>query len=182
MFILTIFQNRKRPADFSPQVPPIPGPKAANGAEMDAGVPDYALDQSTAPQFAGQNSFHGPMSLPLDSFHLQEDPILTSAGPFQQSFAFSPAASPMVSSGPFSNGYIQSSIPSSLTSTDFYSPPHSGYPSAVSTPQPGHETDGAFYFDQNGHTRSMPLYPAHRATHLMAPSAPQFGYGPGHEQ
>ncbi|EXJ62846.1 hypothetical protein A1O7_03287 [Cladophialophora yegresii CBS 114405] len=174
--------NRKRPADFSPQVPPLPGPNASNGSEMDTGVPDYALDQTTAPQFSGPNSFQNPVSLQLDSFHLQEDPILTSAGPFQQNFAFSPAASPMVSSGPFTNGYLQSSIPSSLNSADFYSPPQSGYPSAVSTPQPGHEGDGTFYFDQSGHTRTMPFYPAHRGTHLMAPSAPQFGYGSSNEQ
>ncbi|ETI23298.1 hypothetical protein G647_05098 [Cladophialophora carrionii CBS 160.54] len=174
--------NRKRPADFSPQVPPLPGPNAGNGTEMDTGVPDYALDQTTAPQFSGQTSFQNPMSLQLDSFNLQEDPILTSAGPFQQNFAFSPAASPMVSSGPFTNGYLQSSIPSSLNSADFYSPPQSGYPSAVSTPQPGHDGDGSFYFDQSGHTRTMPFYPAHRATHLMAPSAPQFGYGSSNEQ
>ena len=122
------------------------------------------------------------MALQLDSFHLQDDPILTSAPPFQHNFAFSPAASPMVSSGPFTNGYIQSSIPSSLNSTDFYSPPQSGYPSAVSTPQPGHEPEGAFYFDQNGHTRTMPLYPAHRGTHLMAPSGPQYAYGHSNDQ
>lgn len=176
------FQNRKRPADFSPQVPPLPGPNATNGVEMDNGVPDYALDQSSAPQYPGQSNFHGPMSLPLDPFHLQEDPILTSAGPFQHNFAFSPAPSPMVSSGPFSNGFIQSSIPSSLNSADFYSPPQSGYPSAVSTPQPGHEAEGAFYFDQSGQTRTMPYYPAHRSTHLMAPSGPQYAYTPNGEQ
>ena len=129
-----------------------------------------------------QTSYHGPMSLPLDSFHLNDDPILTSAGPFQQTFAFSPAPSPMVSSGPFSNVYNQPSIPSSLNSTDFCSPPQSGYPSAVSTPQPGHEADSAFYFDQSARARTMPFYPTHRGNHLMAPSAPQFGYGPNNEQ
>ncbi|KIW97036.1 uncharacterized protein Z519_02428 [Cladophialophora bantiana CBS 173.52] len=175
--------NRKRPAEFSPQVPPLPAPHATNGAEMDAGVPDYALDQSTASQFPGQPSFPGPMSLHLDSFHLGDDPILTSAGPFQQNFAFSPAASPMVTNGPFSNVYTQSSMASSLNSADFYSPPQSGYPSAVSTPQPGHEVDGqGFYFDQSGHTRTMPFYPSHRGTHLMTPAAPQFAYGPNNDQ
>ena len=176
------FQNRKRPADFSPQVPPLPGPNAANGTEMDAGVPDYTLDQSTAPHFPGQSAFNGPMSLQLDTYHLQEDPILTSTGPFQHNFAFPPAASPMVSSGPFSNGFIQSSIPSSLNSAEFYSPSQSGYPSAVSTPQPGHEAEGAFYFDQSGQARTMPYYPTHQRTHLMAPSAPRFAYPPNSEQ
>ncbi|OQU99663.1 hypothetical protein CLAIMM_05267 [Cladophialophora immunda] len=175
--------NRKRPAEFSPQVPPLPAPHATNGAEMDAGVPDYALDQTTAAQFSGQPNFQGSMSLHLDSFHLSDDPILTSAGPFQQNFAFSPAASPMVTNGPFSNVYTQSSMGSSLNSADFYSPPQSGYPSAVSTPQPGHEVDGqGFYFDQSGHTRTMPFYPSHRGNHLMTPAAPQFAYGPNNEQ
>ena len=141
---------------------------------MDAAVPDYALDQA---HFPGQANFHAPVALQLDSYHLQEDPIMTSAPSFQQNFAFSPAPSPMVSHGPFSNTYIQSSIPSSLNSADFYSPPQSGYPSTVSTPQPSHEPDGAYYFDQTSHARSIPLYQPHRGTHLMAPSAPQFGYG-----
>ena len=149
---------------------------------MDTRVPEYALDHPTVSHYSTQNTFNGPMSLPLDSFHLNEDPILSSAGPFQHTFAFSPAPSPMVSSGPFTNVYTQSSIPSSLNSTDFYSPPQSGYPSAVSTPQPVHEVDGGFYFDQNGRTRTVPFYPAHRGNHMMAPSAPQFGYGPNNEQ
>ncbi|OAP57045.1 hypothetical protein AYL99_09158 [Fonsecaea erecta] len=175
--------NRKRPAEFSPQVPPLPAPHATNGAEMDPGVPDYALDQTTAAQFSGQPSFQGSMSLHLDSFHLSDDPILTSAGPFQQNFAFSPAASPMVTNGPFSNVYTQASMGSSLNSADFYSPPQSGYPSAVSTPQPGHEADGqGFYFDQSGHTRTMPFYPPHRGNHLMTPAAPQYAYGSNNEQ
>ncbi|KAH0846577.1 hypothetical protein AYO21_11867 [Fonsecaea monophora] len=175
--------NRKRPAEFSPQVPPLPAPHATNGTEMDTGVPDYALDQSSAAQFPGQPSFPGSMSLHLDSFHLSDDPILTSAGPFQQNFAFSPAASPMVTNGPFSNVYTQSSMASSLNSADFYSPPQSGYASAVSTPQPGHEVDGqGFYFDHSGHTRTMPFYPSHRGNHLMTPSAPQFAYGSNNEQ
>jgi GATA-binding protein, other eukaryote len=162
-------------------VPPLPAPNTANGADLDSVVPDYTLDQTTSSQFPGQAPFHGPVALQLDSFHMPDDPILTSAGPYQQNFAFSPAASPMVSGGPFSNGFIQSSMPSSLTSTDFYSPPQSGYPSAVSTPQPGHEHDGAFYFDQSGHTRTMPFYPA-RNSHLMAPSGPQYGYAPNNDQ
>lgn len=175
-------QNRKPPADFSPPVPALPALNPTNSTEVDTSAPHYALDQPSAPQFPGQTNFHGPMSLLVDSFYLPEDPSLTFTGPLQQNFPFSPAISPMVSSGPFPNGYIQSSIPSSLNSTDFYSPPQSGYPSAVSTPQPGHEADGAFYFDHSGGSRPMAFYPAHRGTHLMAPSAAQYGYGPNNEQ
>lgn len=119
----------------------------------------------------------------LDSFHLTEDPILTSAGPFQPNFAFSPAASPMVTNGPFSNVYNQTTLASSLNSTDFYSPPQSGYASAVSTPQPGADNDPQqYYFDQHGHPRSMPFYPPHRGNNLMTSISSQFAYGPNNEQ
>merc|ERR1712000_106615 len=171
---------RKRPAEFSPQVPPLGAPNPSNNTEVDSGVPDYALDQPT-PQFTGAASFQGQMSMHLDSFHLSDDPILTSAGPFQHNFAFSPAASPMVTNGPFSNVYNQTSMASSLNSADFYSPPQSGYPSAVSTPQPGHENDQHFYFDQSSH-RSLPYYAAQRANHMMTPMSAQFAYGPNNEQ
>lgn len=150
---------------------------------MDTGLPDYALDQSTASQFSSQPNFQGQMSLHLDSFPLNDDPLLTSAGPFQQNFAFSPAASPMVTNGPFSNVYTQSSMASSLNSTDFYSPPQSRYPSAVSTPQPGQENDGQqYYFDSTGHARAMSFYPPHRGNHLVTSMASQFAYGPNNEQ
>ncbi|KIX10402.1 uncharacterized protein Z518_01484 [Rhinocladiella mackenziei CBS 650.93] len=175
--------NRKRPADFSPQVPPLTVPSGGGGSEIDNGLPDYTLDQSSASHFSGQPNFQGQMSLHLDSFHLNDDPILTSAGPFQQNFTFSPAASPMVSNGPFSNIYTQPSMASSLNSADIYSPPQSGYPSAVSTPQPGHENDvQQYYFDQTGHPRAMPFYQAQRGNHLTAPMASQYAYGANHEQ
>lgn len=158
-------------------------PNGATGSEIDPGLPDYALDQASASQFPGQSSFQGQMSLHLDSFHLSEDPVLNSAGPFQQNFAFSPAASPMVTNGPFSNVYTQPSMASSLNSTDFYSPPQSGYASAVSTPQPGHESESqGYYFDQNGQARSMPFYPPHRGNQIMTPMASHFSYGSNNEQ
>jgi GATA-binding protein len=160
-------------------VPPIIVPNGATGAEVDTGLPDYALDQPTPSTFTNQHNFQGQMSLHLDSFHLHDDPILTSAGPYQQNFSFSPAASPMVTNGPFSNIYTQSSIPSSLNSADFYSPPQSGFHSTVSTPQPGHDGDTPqFYFDHNtGHARPMPFYPAHRTQQVMTPVASQFAFG-----
>lgn len=116
----------------------------------------------------------------LDSFHLADDPILTSAGPFQHNFAFSPAASPMVTNGPFSNVYTQSSMASSLNSADFYSPPQSGYPSAVSTPQPGHDSEQQFYFD-GSHPRSMPFYPSQRGNHMMNTMSGSYAYGNSNE-
>lgn len=146
-------------------------------------MPDYTLDQPTPSAFPQNSNFQGQMSLHLDSFHLHDDPILSSAGPYQQNFTFSPAASPMVTNGPFSNVYTQSSMASSLNSTDLYSPPQSGFASTVSTPQPGHENEPQqYYFDQQtGHPRSMPFYPAHRGNQLINPMASQFAFGPNNE-
>lgn len=82
---------------------------------------------------------------PLDTFRLDTDPIITSAGPFQQNFPFSPASSPMVAHDPFSALYNGSSMPSNSLGADYYSPPGSAYPSAVSTPHPMADNEG-FYF------------------------------------
>lgn len=76
--------------------------------------------------------------------------------------------------------YNPNSIPSSLTSaTDYYSPPASGYPSAVSTPQPIPEGEQVF-FDQRGggmdvrHSHSMsnsfnPRQPSSLSTSMQTP-------------
>lgn len=73
--------------------------------------------------------------MPIDQFGLDfmpNDNMMNNAQ-FQQNFGFSPSTSPMVSNGPLSS-FNNSMAPSSLNTTDFYSPPASGYPSAVSTP------------------------------------------------
>ena len=92
----------------------------------------------------------------------------------------------MVTNGPFSSLYHQSSVPSSLNSAGgFYSPPHSGYPSVASTPQPGPEHDGQFYFEQNAmdyrNPRSMQAFNPLRSNHVM-PLSSQFAYGGHGEQ
>ena len=173
-------QNRKRPADFSPHVPPLTVPNNPNAPDMVNGVPDYSLDHSTTHTFPVPSNLHTQIPLSLDSFAMNDDPILTSAGPYTSGFSFSPAASPMVTTGPFSAVYTQSSIPSSLNSGDYYSPPQSGYPSAVSTPQPGHEHESQHYFfEQNGmefqHPRTIPFF-GQRPNHLISPLASQYSY------
>lgn len=149
---------------------------------MDHGVPDYTLDSQTSPQYSGPANFQGQMALHLDSVHLSDDPIFTSAGSFQQHLAFSPAESPMVAHGPFSNMYPQTSMASSMNSADLYSPPQSGYPSAVSTPHPGQDDPNQYYFDQSSQPRAVSFYPSQRSSHLMNPMASQFSYGPNNEQ
>lgn len=188
---LNFLQNRKRPAEFSPHVPAVTMPGSTTNAEADTGMPDYSLDQMAPPQqYPTHANTHPQIPFHLDTFNINDhDPILTSAGPYQQNFTFSPGESPMVSNGAFSNHmYQQASMPSSLNSTDYYSPPHSGYPSAVSTPQPGLENDGQrYYFDQQNaidlqHQRSLPHFGQQRPMHLTAPSQNHYSYAPSTEQ
>lgn len=151
-------------------------PVDSTEAGSDAGVPDYILDQnSNRSQYPLHSSSHPQVPFSIDTFNINDDPILSSAGPFQQHFTFSPTGSPVVSNGPFSNVYNPTSMASSLNSTDLYSPPASGFPSTVSTPQPrqGNEQQ-QYYFD--------PLnYGHHRSTHLTPAMNAQFSYGSGVE-
>jgi GATA-binding protein len=168
-------QARKRPADFSPQVP------ATNTITIpsdDSDLNEYSLDQPHHPDMGHHNHPQIPF---LDTFNMDHDPIITSAGPFQQSFNFSPSNSPLVQHGPFSAMYNNSSMPSSsLNSNDYYSPPGSAYPSAVSTPQPIPEGE-QMYFQHHG----MDIRPQRPHTFSHGPSSlsnsmqPQYIYNAG---
>ncbi|PCG93094.1 Protein of unknown function DUF1752 [Penicillium occitanis (nom. inval.)] len=176
---------RKRPAEFSPQVVPTSNLMVQqNDQELDtAMMPDYSLDQphSAFPHHNNHTSPNVPFN--LDTFQINDDPILTSAGPFQQNFTFSPTESPLVTSGPFSHVYAQTPMGSSLNSTDFYSPPPSGYQSTASTPQPVYDGEHSMYFDQNSMDarvqRRVPAYaaPSHRTSNLTASLQPRYMYG-----
>ncbi|KAF1812700.1 hypothetical protein P152DRAFT_396970 [Eremomyces bilateralis CBS 781.70] len=141
---------RKRPAESSPQVFPVHNVMIPDEANSEAAMGDYSLDQQQ-PHGLAINSLERQISqVPFDihtSFGLDHDPIMNSAGPIQQHFAFSPVGSP-ATNAPF-NVYNQTAMGSSLNSADYYSPPGSTYPSAASTPQP--LADGEhMYFDRNG--------------------------------
>ncbi|KAL9106650.1 MAG: hypothetical protein Q9227_008370 [Pyrenula ochraceoflavens] len=174
-------RTRKRPAEFSPHVPPTTNASMPQDQDVDSAMPDYTLDHSlSVPQFPAHAHTQAQVPFRLDTLNLSEDPILTSAGPFQQHFTFSPASSPVVNHGPFSNVYNNVSMASSLGSADYYSPPHSDYPSAVSTPQPGHENESGFYFDNHQvdfrNQRPVPNYASNRPSHLSASMQP-FTFG-----
>ena len=144
-------------------------------------MPDYSLDLSMPQsQYPTQATAHAQIPYHIDTYSLNDDPILNSAGPMQQNFTFSPTQSPMVSSGPFSNVFSTTPMGSSLTSGDYYSPPASGYPSAVSTPQPSHDKD-QFYFDHNSmdfrSQRTVPTYASHRPSNLANSLQAQYQYG-----
>ncbi|KAK0723924.1 hypothetical protein B0T21DRAFT_386069 [Apiosordaria backusii] len=157
-------RNRKRPANFSPHVSAMNSGSAANGLDADGDLNEYSLDnnnnnsQQTA---VSQPSNQPGVPFPLDTFQLENDSIITSAGPFQPNFSFSPSTSPMVAHDHFSVYNGNSMQPSSLAGADFYSPPGSAYQSAVSTPHPLGEGGEGFYFGSLDmrHQRQQPFRP-----------------------
>jgi GATA-binding protein, other eukaryote len=147
-----------------------------NDPDHDADLNEYSLDQTHPPEMMHPN--HPGMPFQLDTFNMEQDPIITSAGPYQQNFSFSPSHSPLVQHGPFSAMYNNASMPSSsLNSNDYYSPPGSAYPSAVSTPQPIPENQ-EMYFQQRGidmrHQRPHTF--SHGPSSLSNSMAPQYMY------
>lgn len=156
---------RKRPADASPQVPPVASLIIPHDPE-DAGMGDYTFDTPHS-GFAISNHNSPGVPLHLDTFSLNDEALLGSTVPFGQNFPFSPTHSPIVTSGAFQNIYHRNTMPSSLNSTDLYSPPASGYHSGVSTPHPAFETDHSMLFD-----------PAHNAARSQRQAPPYNSYRP----
>ncbi|KAK4690631.1 hypothetical protein P7C71_g6203, partial [Lecanoromycetidae sp. Uapishka_2] len=167
-----------RPAEFSPQVNASGSIMIPNDADGDAGLGDYTLDQVHPSYPIHANSYpHVPFN--LDTYNLNEDPILHSAGPFQQNFTFSPAASPIHNTGPYS--YKNTPMGSSLNSTDYYSPPGSAHPSSSTTPQPMYDNDHLYFSRQNvdpRHQRPMQSYSSNRPSNLSNSMQQQFVYHP----
>lgn len=96
--------------------------------DSDADIHGYSLD--------GHSHMNMSQQVPIDQFGLDFMPnnnMMNTSAQFQQNFGFSPSTSPMVSNGPLSS-FNNSMAPSSLNTTEFYSPPGSAFPSAVSTP------------------------------------------------
>lgn len=116
-----------------------------NDPDPDSEIGDYRLDHDGGHHFSLQHSH--PHTFPIDT-SVESSEYLTSAGPYQSNFTFSPVHSPLLTSGPFSASiYNNTPIGSSVTSNDFYSPPASTNHSVVSTPHPLTE-NGSTFFDQ----------------------------------
>ena len=132
-------------------MPPVNSIMMPSNPDDEAALHHYSLDQpSLQSTMFSTPQPHVPFSIDTSSFHLPEDPIISSAGPFQQQFGFSPVGSPLMSqSASYNNLFNGTSMASSLNSTDYYSPPSSAFHSTVSTPQPLPD-DGQLYFDRNG--------------------------------
>ncbi|MCJ1308728.1 hypothetical protein MMC25_002382 [Agyrium rufum] len=173
-------KTRKRPAESSPQVPPVNHPGSGHDEDLDAAFSQYSLDQIHPPQSYPSHPHAHPNShvpFPLDTYvGMNDDPILHSAGPFQQNFSFSPAGSPIVNHGPFSM-YHQTPMGSSLNSADYYSPPISAFPSTASTPQPGPDNEHVYFNHHTGemqHPRPMQSYTSNRRSNLSNSIQPPF--------
>lgn len=159
-----------------------------NDPDGDTALADYTLDHSGHhPTYPVHHANTYPtVPYNIETFHINEDPILNSAGPFQQSFTFSPTGSPIVPHGSFS-GYKTTPLGSSLNSSDYYSPPGSAFPSSASTPQPLHDHEHTF-FDRHQvdvrHQRSVPNYTTNRPSNLSTLTTsmqPQYIYNPNNE-
>ena len=151
-----------------------------NDPDGDTALGDYTLDHpSHHPSFSHHANTHPQVPYNLETFGLSDDPILHSAGPFQQNFTFSPAGSPLVTNGPFSI-YNHAPMGSSLNSTDYYSPPGSTYRSTATTPQPHHDNERMFL--DHGmdvrHQRPMQPYSANRASNHPNSMHPRYIYNP----
>jgi GATA-binding protein len=177
-------QTRKRPADSSPQVPPVMGLMIPHDPDPDTWMSDYSLDQPHL-DYSLNNHVSPGAPLNFDSFGLDESTIGSTAA-LQQNFAFSPAESPLVASGPFSHLYIpQTSMGSSLNSGDLYSPSTSGYQSTASTPQPGFDEHNTLSLEQNsieaGTQRPISNYASGRPSNLSASLQPRYTRPNGNE-
>ena len=145
---------------------------------------DYTLDQSAHnPTYNLHPNTYPHVPYNIETFHINDDPILHSAGPFQQNFTFSPTGSPIVAHGSFS-AYKNTPLGSSLNSSDYCSPPGSAFPSSVSTPQPLLENEHLF-FDRHHvdarHQRPIPNYSTNRPSNLSTSVQPQYIYNPNNE-
>ncbi|KAI4712188.1 hypothetical protein J4E89_002453 [Alternaria sp. Ai002NY15] len=172
----------KRRAEASPLVPPVNSIMIPTDAQAEHDLHQYSLDHSMQPPTFPASQAQAPFS--IDTFSMHDDPVIHSAGPYQQNFSgFSPVGSPLMSHNAFnSNMFNQQSMASSLNSTDYYSPPSSAFPSTVSTPQPIPE-DNQMYFDRSGmdirNSHGGASYGPHRPSNLSTSMQPQFIFNPG---
>ena len=146
-------------------------------AEMAFGT--YSLDQGAhQAAFLPPSTSRPQVPFNIDTYGVSDDPILHSAGPFQQNFNFSPANSPLVNHGPFSM-YNNTPMGSSLNSNDYYSPPGSTFPSAVSTPQPLQSKEDApreYNPPEARSSRPVQNYPVQRPSALSNALHPPYMY------
>jgi len=96
-------------------------------------------------------NMHIPFNLDTFAIDNNSDPVLNSAGIFQQPFSFTPAESPLFPPNAFSTSYANVPMPGPQHTLPIHSPhgSNSAFPSTVTTPQPIPD-DNSFFF---GHTQ-----------------------------
>ncbi|KAI9709954.1 MAG: hypothetical protein M1820_003032 [Bogoriella megaspora] len=171
----------KRRAENSPHVSAVNNIMLPHELDHEAGLNNYTLDHTSHPPMSASSTHHPPLPFSLETFNLDNDPILHSAGPFQQHFSFSPVPSPVATSGNYPPAFHHGQMGSSLTSTDYYSPPGSAFPSNVSTPQPVPEGEQMF-FDPGSldrrHQRQVQGFGNRQPQSLSNAMQPQYMYNP----
>lgn len=174
-------QPPKRRAEASPQVPPVNNASmTSSDPGVEAALHNYSLDSSSSTQ-----TLHAPPgSVPfnIDTFNLDHDPIMHSAGPFHNQFTFSPVGSPMINSGPFSHMYDVHGMNVPQSAGSFHSPSASAFHSTVSTPQPFNETEQGFFGPQ-AMTQSTLQQQSQHPSHASLQRRPQqqFVFNPNGE-
>lgn len=146
----------KRRAEHSPQVAPVPNASLSTDPNSITHLPSYSLDHSNSMPSFRFNTSHDHYNLNLQTYDLDNDhlndPILNSAGPFQNQFSFSPNDSPlMTNGGNFPTIYSNVSLGTTLGSVEYHSPPPtaSAFASAASTPQPFPDAEQYFVPQSN---------------------------------
>ena len=143
----------------------------------EAALPAYSLDGSSSTQTLHPHMPQAHLPFNIDTFNLENDPIINSAGPIQSNFNFSPVGSPMMGSG-FSNMYgMPASMPHSQAPSNFHSPVGSNFHSTVSTPQPMAEEQQMYFGAQHQNQfGSMPNFSHHQHQNIPHGSMPQQQY------
>ncbi|KAK5175336.1 Sodium- and chloride-dependent GABA transporter 1 [Saxophila tyrrhenica] len=177
--------NRKRPAEASPQVAAVGNnhPTIQNPTD-DFALQNYSLDASSRSAPFAPHPQHASMPFNLDTFNLDNDPIMNSAGPMQQNFSFSPVGSPIFNSNSYQQLYNpQTTMAPPQSASSYQSPQNSGFPSTVSTPQPMQDEHNMFFNSQQPTTfGSLPNFPRHQQQSLPNQGQQQFVFNPNGEQ
>ncbi|KAK4550754.1 hypothetical protein LTR36_000333 [Oleoguttula mirabilis] len=177
-------QPAKRRAEASPQVAPVnTNAMASHEPAEEAALHSYTLDPTPTLHPQAQ---HPHLPFNINTFDLDNDPIINSAGPMHQQFTFSPVGSPMFNNGPFnSQMYPPHTMALPQSASSFHTPPGSAYQSTVSTPQPMPEGADMYFGGphhlQHGHG-SMPNF-QQRQPHpsQMQQQQQQFVFNPNGE-
>nr|POE59100.1 nitrogen regulatory protein area [Quercus suber] len=166
LHLLTVSQPPKRRAEASPQV------MMPRDPVDDSALQTYSLD--AMPTHHPTQGHHPTLPFNLQTFDLDLDPIMSSAGPMQQQFSFSPVGSPLFSGDTMNQMY---NMPPNMAvhhnSSSLRSAGGSALPSNVSTPQPVPESNEQMFFGSTAPPHSsMPNF-HQQAHHASQPSMQQ---------